>query len=272
MDPLWTTDRMPSAWMTWSRPSTTSRPSTASRSPSARASSSACSARTGRARRRPSTCSRRSCGRPRARRPSPASTSAADRDDVRKSIGIVFQEPALDGKLTGRENLEFHTMMYGIGKAERRRRIDEVLALVELADKAATARREVFGRHEAAARDRPRPDPPAQGPLPRRADARPGRPDPPPHLGVRPQAQQGGRGDHHPDHPLHGGGRLPLRPHRHHGPRQVRGPGHAGPAQGHSWAATSSPWSSRATRRPSWTSSAGWIGSSGPSSTRTSCP
>jgi ABC-2 type transport system ATP-binding protein len=62
----------------------------------------------------------------------------ARRDDVRKSIGIVFQEPALDGKLTGRENLEFHTMMYGIGRDERRRRIDEVLGLVELVDKADT--------------------------------------------------------------------------------------------------------------------------------------
>jgi ABC-2 type transport system ATP-binding protein len=60
-----------------------------------------------------------------------------DRDAVRKSIGIVFQEPALDGRLTGRENLEFHTMMYGLGKAERRSRIDEVLALVELTEKAA---------------------------------------------------------------------------------------------------------------------------------------
>jgi ABC-2 type transport system ATP-binding protein len=60
------------------------------------------------------------------------------RDDVRKSIGVVFQEPALDVKLTGRENLEFHTMMYGIGKTERRRRIDKVLALVELTDKART--------------------------------------------------------------------------------------------------------------------------------------
>jgi len=60
------------------------------------------------------------------------------RDDVRKSIGVVFQETALDVKLTGRENLEFHTMMYGIGKAERRRRIEEVLALVELTDKAGT--------------------------------------------------------------------------------------------------------------------------------------
>ena len=58
------------------------------------------------------------------------------RDKVRKSIGVVFQDPALDGKLTGRENLEFHAMMYGIGKAERRRRIDEVLRLVDLEDKA----------------------------------------------------------------------------------------------------------------------------------------
>jgi len=63
---------------------------------------------------------------------------AGARDRVRQSIGIVFQEPALDGRLTGRENLEFHTMMYGIGKAERRRRIEEVLTLVELADKAST--------------------------------------------------------------------------------------------------------------------------------------
>ena len=59
-----------------------------------------------------------------------------NRDLVRKSIGIVFQEPALDGKLTGRENLEFHAMMYGLDKAERRKRIVAVLDLVELADKA----------------------------------------------------------------------------------------------------------------------------------------
>ncbi|MCX6565401.1 MAG: ATP-binding cassette domain-containing protein [Candidatus Aminicenantes bacterium] len=60
------------------------------------------------------------------------------RDDVRKNIGIVFQETALDGKLTGRENLEFHAMMYGLPKEERKRRIDDVLDLVELADKAKT--------------------------------------------------------------------------------------------------------------------------------------
>jgi ABC-2 type transport system ATP-binding protein len=58
------------------------------------------------------------------------------KDDVRRSIGVVFQEPALDTKLTGRENLEFHAMMYGMGKVERRKRIQEVLNLVDLAEKA----------------------------------------------------------------------------------------------------------------------------------------
>jgi ABC-2 type transport system ATP-binding protein len=60
-----------------------------------------------------------------------------NRDSVRKSIGVVFQEPALDGKLTGRENLEFHAMMYGLSREDRRRRVDDVLKLVELTDKAA---------------------------------------------------------------------------------------------------------------------------------------
>lgn len=57
------------------------------------------------------------------------------KDDVRRSIGVVFQETALDIKLTGRENLEFHAMMYGMGKEERRKRIKEVLELVELTEK-----------------------------------------------------------------------------------------------------------------------------------------
>ena len=63
---------------------------------------------------------------------------AGDRDGVRRAIGVVFQDPALDGKLTGRENLEFHAMMYGLGKAERSARIGEVLRLVDLEDKAST--------------------------------------------------------------------------------------------------------------------------------------
>lgn len=61
-----------------------------------------------------------------------------DPDKVRRSIGIVFQEPALDSKLTGKENLDFHAMMYGLNKQIRKERIKEVLELVELTDKAST--------------------------------------------------------------------------------------------------------------------------------------
>jgi ABC-2 type transport system ATP-binding protein len=59
-----------------------------------------------------------------------------NRDAVRNSIGVVFQELALDNKLTGKENLEFHAMMYGMNKEKRRKRIKWVLELVELTDKA----------------------------------------------------------------------------------------------------------------------------------------
>jgi ABC-2 type transport system ATP-binding protein len=59
-----------------------------------------------------------------------------DRDALRRQIGIVFQEPALDLRLTGRENLQFHAMMYGLAKGERNERIAQVLELVDLQDKA----------------------------------------------------------------------------------------------------------------------------------------
>ena len=61
---------------------------------------------------------------------------AKKRDSVRNSIGIVFQDTALDERLTGRENLDFHSVMYGIPRDVRHRRIAEVLDLVELTDKA----------------------------------------------------------------------------------------------------------------------------------------
>ena len=55
---------------------------------------------------------------------------------VRRIIGIVFQEPSIDDRLTGRENLEMHANLYGVPRDDARRRIDEVLGLVELKDKA----------------------------------------------------------------------------------------------------------------------------------------
>ncbi|GGN86154.1 ATP-binding cassette domain-containing protein [Haloarcula pellucida] len=60
----------------------------------------------------------------------------ADPGGVRSSIGVVFQEPALDEELTGRENLRFHARLYGIRKQRRRERTATVLDLVDLADDA----------------------------------------------------------------------------------------------------------------------------------------
>lgn len=59
-----------------------------------------------------------------------------DPDEIRNNIGIIFQDPSLDIGLTGRENLEFHAMMYNISSDERKKRIREVLDVVGLADKA----------------------------------------------------------------------------------------------------------------------------------------
>ncbi len=55
-----------------------------------------------------------------------------DADAVRSSIGIVFQDPSLDERLTGRENLDFHGRMYGMSKQDRQQRGDELLELVGL--------------------------------------------------------------------------------------------------------------------------------------------
>ncbi|MEK6954793.1 MAG: ATP-binding cassette domain-containing protein [Candidatus Micrarchaeota archaeon] len=56
-------------------------------------------------------------------------------DDVRKSIGIVFQDGSLDEELTAMENLEMHGRLYGMGKAMIAKRAQEVLGIVELTDR-----------------------------------------------------------------------------------------------------------------------------------------
>jgi len=56
--------------------------------------------------------------------------------EVRRSIGIVFQDPSSDDILTGWENLYLHSLMFGVPKEERRKRIDYVLGLVDLKDRA----------------------------------------------------------------------------------------------------------------------------------------
>ena len=52
----------------------------------------------------------------------------------RRSLGVVFQEPSLDDRLTLYENLNFHGLIYGVPAAQRRSRIEAMLELVELSE------------------------------------------------------------------------------------------------------------------------------------------
>ncbi|NMA87567.1 MAG: ATP-binding cassette domain-containing protein, partial [Methanoculleus bourgensis] len=57
---------------------------------------------------------------------------AREPERVRESIGIVFQDEVLDRDLTVWETMEFHGRLYSIPRDERRRRIDDMLTVVEL--------------------------------------------------------------------------------------------------------------------------------------------
>jgi ABC-2 type transport system ATP-binding protein len=54
---------------------------------------------------------------------------------VRRSIGLVFQDPSLDDRLTAQENLLFHSRLYGVPASEYKKRMEEVLRLVDLYDR-----------------------------------------------------------------------------------------------------------------------------------------
>ena len=51
---------------------------------------------------------------------------------VRRSFGIVFQDPSLDDELTAWENMHFHAVLYGVPREGRDARIEELLKLVDL--------------------------------------------------------------------------------------------------------------------------------------------
>jgi ABC-2 type transport system ATP-binding protein len=55
--------------------------------------------------------------------------------EVRQSIGMVFQDPSLDERLTAEENLYFHAMLYDVPSRELKPRMDQVLDIVGLADR-----------------------------------------------------------------------------------------------------------------------------------------
>jgi ABC-2 type transport system ATP-binding protein len=60
---------------------------------------------------------------------------AAQRRGVRQSIGMVFQDPSLDDRLTAEENLYFHAMLYDVPRRVLAERMEQVLGIVGLADR-----------------------------------------------------------------------------------------------------------------------------------------
>ena len=58
-----------------------------------------------------------------------------EKNKVRQCIGLVFQDPSLDDWLTAKENLEFHSLIYNIESKTAKRRIDQILKIVELSDR-----------------------------------------------------------------------------------------------------------------------------------------
>ncbi len=54
---------------------------------------------------------------------------------VRQSIGLVFQDPSLDERLSGLQNLYFHALVYNVPADIRQQRIEQMLRMTELWDK-----------------------------------------------------------------------------------------------------------------------------------------
>jgi ABC-2 type transport system ATP-binding protein len=58
-----------------------------------------------------------------------------ERDDVRRNIGLVFQEPTLDGYLTAAQNLRLHAELYGVDQSLVPARMQQMLQMVGLWDR-----------------------------------------------------------------------------------------------------------------------------------------
>src|SRR3989339_1331915 len=55
--------------------------------------------------------------------------TAHDANQVRKQIGIIFQDPSLDDRLTAEDNLKFHGYLYNMDHSMIENRIKDVLTL-----------------------------------------------------------------------------------------------------------------------------------------------
>ena len=64
---------------------------------------------------------------------------------VRRTFGIIFQDPSLDTELTAYENMELHGVLYHVPRASRRSRIEELLTFLELWDRRTSLVKEFSG-------------------------------------------------------------------------------------------------------------------------------
>ncbi len=60
---------------------------------------------------------------------------ARQQSQVRRLIGMVFQDPSLDERLNGLQNMRFHGMVYGVPGPVREERIEHLMRMMELWDK-----------------------------------------------------------------------------------------------------------------------------------------
>jgi ABC-2 type transport system ATP-binding protein len=58
-----------------------------------------------------------------------------ERDDVRRNIGLVFQDPTLDAYLTAEQNMRFHAELYGVPRGVAAARMRQVMEMVGLWDR-----------------------------------------------------------------------------------------------------------------------------------------
>jgi ABC-2 type transport system ATP-binding protein len=68
-----------------------------------------------------------------------------ERDAIRREMGIVFQEPAIEQRLSGRDNLFLMGLLYGLSIAAARKRASEILDQLGIADSADRLARELSG-------------------------------------------------------------------------------------------------------------------------------
>ncbi len=135
---------------------------------------------------------------------------------VRLRIGVALQEAALDPKQTGRELLDLQGRLYGLTAADRRRRVDDLLVLVDIGQADRPADRDVLQWDAATSRPRRGAGTRARGAVPRRAHHR----TRPVEQGSRVErgapVERAARHDHLPHHPIPRGGRRVGRPSGHH--------------------------------------------------------